>query len=262
MYRFVFSILIVLLAATATVGQAGRVKGYSESIARGDRSSESPDKPKIPSKSEKDDGVVRIETDLVTIPVRVSTRKGRPVTDIGRSEFKIFENGEEQEIAYFSNSDEPFTVALLLDMSYSTVFKLPEIQAAAEAFIAQLRPSDKVMILSFDEKVRILCEATDNRRALRYAIEATKVGSGTSLYSAIDTTLNDKLRNITGRKAIVLLTDGVDTTSVTATAKGLLRDVDEMDTLIYPIRYDTFDDVRKIRRRTLKYFTTTMTVRM
>ncbi|MBK9767088.1 MAG: hypothetical protein IPP63_08700 [Chloracidobacterium sp.] len=156
MYRFVFSILIALLAATATVGRAGRVKGYSESIARGDRSSESPDKPKIPSKSEKDDGVVRIETDLVTIPVRVSTRKGRPVTDIGRSEFKIFENGEEQEIAYFSNSDEPFTVALLLDMSYSTVFKLPEIQAAAEAFIAQLRPSDKVMILSFDEKVRIL----------------------------------------------------------------------------------------------------------
>lgn len=249
MYRFTFFLVVLTMTALHAAGQAGRVKGYSESIARGDRSSDVAAEKVSAPKTEKDDGIVRIETDLVTIPVRVNTRKGRPVTDIDRSEFKIFENGEEQEIAYFSNSDEPFTVALLLDMSYSSVFKLPEIQAAAKAFIAQLRPRDRVMVISFDEKARVLCEATDNRLALRYAIEAAKVGSGTSLYSALDVALNDKLRGIKGRKAIVLLSDGVDTTSETATANGLLRDIDEIDTLIYPIRYDTFDDVRKIRRK-------------
>ncbi|MBX7053891.1 MAG: VWA domain-containing protein [Pyrinomonadaceae bacterium] len=249
MYRSTVLFAILTLTAVHSAGQAGRVKGYSESIARKDRTSDNSARPVSVPKPEKDDGIVRIETDLVTVPVRVNTRKGRPVTDIDRSEFKIFENGEEQEIAYFSNSDEPFTVALLLDMSYSSVFKLPEIQAAAKAFIAQLRPSDRVMVVSFDEKVRVLCEATDNRLALRYAVEAAKVGSGTSLYSAIDAALNEKLRSVKGRKAIVLLSDGVDTTSVTATAKGLLRDIDEIDTLIYPIRYDTFDDVRKIRRK-------------
>ncbi len=249
MYRSIALFAILTITAALSAGQAGRVKGYSESIARGDRSSDTPDKPRSTPKPPKDDDIVRIETDLVTIPVRVNTRKGRPVTDIDRSEFKIFENGEEQEIAYFSNADEPFTVALLLDMSYSSVFKLPEIQAAAMAFVAQLRPSDRVMVVSFDEKVRILCEATDNRRALRYAIEGSKVGSGTSLYTALDAAINDKLRNIKGRKAVVLLSDGVDTTSVAATAKSILRDVDEIDTLIYPIRYDTFDDVRKIRRK-------------
>ncbi len=240
--------LLTAACVAAAAGQSARAKQYSESVARGDRSGEVSEKPAKTPEPKPDDGIVRIETDLVTIPVRVNTRKGRPVTDVKRGEFKIFENGEEQEIAYFSNSDEPFTVALLLDMSYSSVFKLHEIQAAAMAFIAQLQAKDRVMIVAFDQKVRILCEATDNRRALRYAVEGTRIGSGTSLYSSLDAVINDKFRGIAGRKAIVLLSDGVDTTSVTASARSILRDIDEMDTLIYPIRYDTFDDVRKSRR--------------
>jgi len=239
--------LLLLLAFNAS-GQSGRTKEYSESTARGAGDQASRERTAKTEKTERDDDIVRVETDLVTIPVRVSTRSGRPVTDIELSEFKIFENGEEQQIAYFSKTDEPFTVALMLDMSYSSVFKLNEIQAAALAFIAQLRPSDKVMVVAFDKKVQVLCEATDNRKALRYAVEGARIGSGTSVYTAVDGVLNQKLRSIRGRKAIVLLSDGVDTTSVTATAKGILRDVDEMDTLIYPIRYDTFDDVRKSRR--------------
>jgi VWFA-related protein len=168
-----------MLAATA-VGQSANKKQYSESVSQYDRSTVSETKDR-----KSDDDIVRVETDLITIPVRVTTRGGRPVPDIKQSEFRIFEDGEEQEIAFFGTNDAPFTVALLLDMSYSSVFKLEEIQAAAMEFIAQLKPNDKVMIVSFDRKVRVLCEVTDNRKALRYAIEGSKIGSGTSVYDAV-----------------------------------------------------------------------------
>ena len=108
--------------------------------------------------------MIRIDTDLVVIPVQVSERKGQPVVDLKQREFKIFENGVEQEIAYFSDEDQPFTVALMLDMSYSSVFKLQDIQAAALTFVNQLRENDRVMIVSFADKPRILCEPTNDRR--------------------------------------------------------------------------------------------------
>lgn len=227
--------------------QSGFHKNYSESVSRNEA-----DDPVVELKADQkknDDEIIRVDTDLVTIPVRVTSRRGRPVPDIRQGEFRIFENGVEQELAYFSSQDAPFTVALMLDMSYSSVFKLNEIQAAAMLFIAQLRKEDKVMVVSFDEKIRILCEATDNRKALRYAIEGAKIGSGTSVYTAVDNVLNEKFKSITGRKAIVLLSDGVDTTSKTAKPADIIRDIDEMDTLIYPIQYDTFDDVRDNRRK-------------
>ncbi len=250
----VFSVtFLFILLCLSVFPQSGRQKGYSESISRGERIDapvrEIDPKSKINnSVGNSDSDIIRVETDLVTIPVRVTTKRGQPVPDVKQGEFKIFENGIEQEIAYFSTQDEPFTVALMLDMSYSSVFKLAEIQDAALAFVNQLRKDDKVMIVSFDEKVRVLCMPTDNRKALRYAIEGAKIASGTSLYTAFDKVLNENFRNVPGRKAIVILTDGVDTTSVTKKATDVIRDIDELDTLIYPIQYDTFDDVRKSRR--------------
>lgn len=234
--------ICVLLTAVAA-GQSAHKKQYSESVSQYDRSvvKESDDK-------KTDDDVVRVETDLITFPVRVTTRGGRPVPDIKQNEFRIFEDGEEQEVAFFGTNDAPFTVALLLDMSYSSVFKLEEIQSAAMEFVAQLKANDKVMIVAFDRKVRVLCEVTDNRKALRYAIEGAKIGSGTSAYDAVSLVLNEKFANLPGRKAIVMLSDGVDTTSKIKDLKVILGDVDETDTLIYPIQYDTYDDVQRNRR--------------
>jgi len=242
--------LISLTAAGFSTAQSARVKDYSENVAKGDRYREAREaSPKSREGRPDEDDVIRVETELVVIPVRVTQKNGRAVTDIREGEFKIFENGEEQEVAYFSNSDEPFTVALMLDMSYSSVFKLAEIQSAALLFLYQLRPNDRMMVMSFDQKVRVLCRPTDNRKALRYAIEGARIGSGTSLYSALDRSLNEELRSVQGRKAIVLLSDGVDTSSVTKTANDIVRDVAESDTIIYSIRYDTFDDVRTNRRK-------------
>ena len=88
-----------------------------------------------------------------------------------------------------------------------------------------------------------------NQKALQWAIEATKVGSGTSLYTALDVVLNEKFAKVNGRKAVVILSDGVDTTSKLVTQKSLLRDVDEADALIYPVQYNTYEDVQKNRRK-------------
>jgi len=197
-----------------------------------------------------DDGdVIRVDTNLVTIPVKVSDRRNRFIAGLTKEDFKVTEDGVEQEIALFSNEQQPFTVALVLDMSYSTKFKIAEIQNAAIAFIAQLRPNDKVLVVSFDQEIYVLCEATSDRQVIEKAIRSTKISYGTSLYEAVDLVMNAKLKKIDGRKAIVLFTDGVDTTSRAAHDLSNLSDAQELDALIYPIQYDTFADVQALKNK-------------
>lgn len=244
---------IVLILISPLFGQAGRVPVYSESSSDKNIEKEGKQSP-IEKTKENNDEVIRIETDLVIIPAQISQRSGKPVTDITKEEFKIFENGKVQEIAYFSNEEQPITVALVLDMSYSSVFKLQEIQNAALTFVNQLRENDKVMVVSFDEKARVLCEPTSNRKVLKLAIEGAKIASGTSLYSALDLVLNEKFNTVTGRKAIVLLSDGVDTSSPNLTANDVLMEIAETDVLVYPIQYNTWNDVQKSRKNSAQVF--------
>lgn len=198
-----------------------------------------------------DDGeVIKVNTQLVSVPVRVMDKKGRFIGGLQKENFKVFEDGMEQEISLFSNEHQPFTVALVLDMSYSTTFKIGDIQNAAIAFIDQLRPQDKVMVISFDEEVHMLCEATNDRKEVYGAIKSTKIATGTSLYEAVDRVINERLRQIEGRKAIILFTDGVDTTSRRSNDMRNLTDAMELDALIYPIRYDTYADVQAMKSGT------------
>jgi Ca-activated chloride channel homolog len=201
--------------------------------------------------AESDDEVESVETRLVTIPVRVLDRNNRFIGGLAQQNFKIFEDNIEQEVAYFTNEAQPFTVALVLDMSYSTTFKIGEIQSAAIAFIDQLRPDDRVLVISFDEEVHMLCEPTNDRNTIYRAIRNTRIATGTSLYDAVSLTMNDRLRTIKGRKAIVLFTDGVDTTSRRSNDMRNLQDAMELDALIYPIRYDTFADVQAMKNKTM-----------
>ena len=193
--------------------------------------------------------VFKIDTSLVTVPVRVIDRKGRFVGGLTKDNFKVFEDGAERDIAYFSSEQEPFTVALVLDMSYSTKFQIADIQSAAISFIDQLGPRDKVMVVSFDEDVHMLCEPTNDRAQIYRAIRSTKIATGTSLYEAIDLVMNERLKRIKGRKAIILFTDGVDTTSTKSNDLQNLDDAREIDALIYPIRYDTYEDVQAMKNR-------------
>lgn len=248
MKRFRNALLVLLTCFCTVSAQSGRVVNYSETPSEKGQPQVIEKQHKEDADTSDSDDVIRVETELVVIPVQVSDRKGRPIPDLRKPEFKIFENGAEQEIAYFSDEEQPFTVALLLDMSYSSVFKLQEIQAAALTFVSQLRENDRVMVVSFAERPMVLCEPTSNRKVLRLAIEGAKIASGTSMYSALGLVLKDKFSTVTGRKAIVLLSDGVDTTSPDARAGDILDALRANEVLIYPIQYDTYDDVQKSRR--------------
>jgi len=188
---------------------------------------------------EEDDEVIKVETNLVTFPVSVLDRDGRFITGLKKEDFQIFENDVEQKIDEFATVEQPFTVILMIDVSPSTAFRIDEIHDAAIAFVDQLRRDDKVIVISFDEKMRVLSPATNNRSVLQNAIRKAQFGDGTSLYDAVDNVINRELPRIEGRKAVVLFTDGVDTTSRRANYQSTVRATEEIDALFYPIRYDT-----------------------
>jgi Mg-chelatase subunit ChlD len=129
--------------------------------------------------------VVRVSTSLITVPVTVTDRDGKYVTDLRREEFHVFEDGVEQQIAFFEPVERSITVALLLDVSDSTKFRIKDIQEAAIAFLEQLRPEDRVIVVSFDKRVQLLAEATNDRATLVEAIHRLQPGTGTSLFNAL-----------------------------------------------------------------------------
>jgi VWFA-related protein len=178
----------------------------------------------------------------------VLDRQGRFIPDLKREDFRVFENGVEQPIAYWEPADKPFTVALLLDTSPSTQFHLWQIKEAAIAFARQLRPQDRVLIVSFNDQVLLLTEVTNDMNVISAVIEQNaNMGNATRLYDAVHLVIKERLNKIKGRKAIVLFTDGVDTASFQANYPSTMREVEELDALIYPIQYDTTDYLRAMQ---------------
>ena len=245
MERLCATFVLLLLNFASVPAQSGRPTGYSESsetkiVGRPANTTASK------GDSAGDADVVKVRTDLVTIPVRVRTTDGKFVSSIRQPEFKIYENGVEQQIGYFSDAEQPFTVALVLDMSYSSVFKLEDIQAAARIFTFKLRPGDRVSVISFDAKPHVLCEPTSDRRILQLAIDGSRIASGTAVYDTLDEVFA-RLSSAGGRKAIVLLSDGVDTSSLVANAQSVANRFTSEDVIVYPIEYNTYSDVQKSR---------------
>lgn len=191
------------------------------------------------------DEIVRIETNLITIPVSVFDRDGLYIPGLGQSDFRIFEDGVEQEIAYFGTTDKPFTVALVLDTSQSTRYKIEEIRSAATAFVRNLNARDKVMVISFQREIRLLTKPTSDRNKIYDAIQKADFDYGTSLYDAVDYALRKHLSKIPGRKAVVLFTDGVDNESEKSTYETTLDFAEESDSLIFPIYYDTYLETKQ-----------------
>src|SRR5262249_16703205 len=186
--------------------------------------------------------VIKVNTALVSVPVVVTDRYGQFVTGLSRNDFMVRENGEPQQIASFSSTEAPFNVALLIDTSRSTRNKLGAIRKAALNFIKQLQPKDRVLIVTFDEKVNFLGDFTSDRHEIERATRAVKSSYATSLYDAIQLTITGKLAPIKGRKAVVALTDGVDTWSRQATYESTLELIANTGVSGYAIQYDTRND--------------------
>ena len=190
---------------------------------------------------------LKTDTDLVTVPVIASSRTGNYIADLTKEEFTLSEDGVPQQIAFLATVNAPFHVVLLLDTSASTKEKLPMIQRAAVTFVEQLNTSDKVKVISFDDQVRDLNDFTSDKALLRAVIGKTTPGEGTKVYDAFTKGLNS-LRPITGRRAIVIFTDGVDWHSDSSTFEGTLKNLDELGVIVYPIRFDTRAETERLLR--------------
>ncbi|MCM3871402.1 MAG: VWA domain-containing protein [Pyrinomonadaceae bacterium] len=182
-----------------------------------------------------------MDTNLVTIPASVVDRDGRYITNLGKEDFQIFDEGVEQQIAFFAPVDHPFTILLLIDTSGSMTPHMEDLVRAANAFVNQLRPDDQLIAASFSDSawVTTLREVTKVRDLKKGIKLASRTGDhDTMIYEAVDHALK-RMKKVRGRKAIVLFSDGVGT-GYTATAKGNLRDAEEQDALIYTVQFGTF----------------------
>ncbi len=195
--------------------------------------------PPKPQEQQKQEPTFVIPSTYVTVHAIVTDRYGRLVTGLGKNNFSVREDGKEQKTDDFSASESPFSVVLLIDTSRSTVRKLGTIQKAAESFIKQLQPRDRVMVLTFDDKINVISDFTGDINTLKKAIKAAKTGYSTRLYDAIQYAVTEKLAPLQGRKAIVVLTDGVDTASKQATFESTIDLIAGSGIISYAIQYET-----------------------
>ena len=242
-------ILVLLLAFSVFASATAQSRRQPQKSPPPEKSAAVQQKEPAPEPTPPDQDVetLKTDTDLVTVPVIASSRNGKYIADLTKEEFKLSEDGVPQEIAFLATVNAPFHVVLLLDTSASTKEKLPMIQRAAVAFVEQLNTTDKVKVISFDDRVRDLNDFTSDKALLRAVISKTTPGEGTKVYDAFERGLNS-LRPITGRRAIVIFTDGVDWHSDAATFEGTLKNLDELGVIVYPIRFDTRADTERLLR--------------
>ena len=172
------------------------------------------------SAQDRDDEVVRVESSLVQLNVGVADRQGRAITNLSRNDFAVYEDGVRQNILNFEPTEAPFSLVLLLDMSGSTLNFRSTMKQAALRFIDALAPDDRVAVVSFsarrkkdktEDKIETLTDFTSDRRKIAYAIERTAGSGETNFYKALKFALAELSKEGKRRKAIVVLTDGIDT---------------------------------------------------
>ena len=185
--------------------------------------------------------VLRVDTNLVTIPVTVLDREGRYVTNLGKEDFQIFEDGVEQEVAYFEPTFQPFTAMLLLDTSGSMNPYLANLARAANAFLSQLREDDQLIVATFSDskRIQVLLKPTKKRNFQLKILLKQRIGDGyTATFDAVEGGIK-YMKNIQGRRAIILFSDG-EQNGISASAKSNLRDAEEQEALIYTIRFGAY----------------------
>jgi len=206
------------------------------------------------TKKEEDEDIIRIDTQLVDVPIVVTDKTGRPVLGLKPGNFAVYEDGKKQDIADFATTAAPFEVALLLDTSGSTRADLQFIRRAAESFIASLRAGDRVSIIAYkSDKTdgveqaasEVLLALTDQRDALKTALDQVRISNGTPYYDSLAQVVEkvfDKkpLDQFRGRRALVALTDGVDSNSL-AEFEAVKTQLEKAGIICYFIQVDTRD---------------------
>lgn len=158
-----------------------------------------------------EDDPIKVDSSIVRLNVGVVDSRGRPFTDLDQTNFTVYEDGQKQQITRFEPSTAPFSVVLMLDMSGSTLGYRQVIKLSASRFIDALGPQDRVAVVEFNDKVSLLNDFTTNYSTIAHSISVA-AGQGKTLYfKALEFALDKLAREKSRRKAIIILTDGVDT---------------------------------------------------
>ncbi len=194
----------------------------------------------VKAQNETDDAPIKVDTLLLTVPLVVKDEKGRYVTGLTKNNFSVYENRKEQEIAFFFGEESPMNVAILLDTSVSTKEVLEKIQKAARDFIKVFRADDKGIIVSFDNRTTFLSELTADKKQLVKAVNNVRIAEngGSDMNTAVFQIVQNYFASLKGRKAIIVLTDGMILRRDISTQQTLDKLLDA-DTVFYPIVFKT-----------------------
>jgi Ca-activated chloride channel family protein len=172
-------------------------------------------------------------TSIVPVLTTVTDNQGRLVPNLEQEDFTVLDNGKPQPITLFQNETQPFTVVVMLDFSFSMTTHLDLLKAATEQFILRMLPQDKGQVGAFSDKIQFSGEFTNDRDDLVAALRDLQFGNPTRLYDAIDASM-DVLKDVEGRKIVLVFTDGDDTAS--RRGMGDVLDKAKMtETMIYAI---------------------------
>lgn len=194
-----------------------------------------------------EDDPIKIETTIVRLNVGVANRSGNPVNNLNRENFAIYEDGVKQEILKFEPTVTPFSVVMILDMSGSTLSFRQTIQQAAYRFVDALAPDDRIAVIEFSDKVKLLNDFTTNRKTIGHSITVATGRGKTRLYKALNFSLDKLAGEKDRRKAVIVLTDGVDT-DVRENDRSFLENVKESD-MLTAIKPDTSEILNNILNR-------------
>ena len=189
----------------------------------------------FPARMESQD-TLKVNVDLVNVQFSVTDRRGRFIPGLKREDFVLEEDGKRQEILHFARENElPLTIGMLVDTSPSVRPVFEEEKDTAESFLQSiLKPNDLAFVIGFDRSVTLVQDFTDRPRLLKSAIDDLQIGGGTSVYDAVYLACKEKLTHEAGRKTIILISDGEDTTSKTKFFEALVA-AHQSDTVIYSI---------------------------
>jgi VWFA-related protein len=176
---------------------------------------------------------------MVSVPAVITDTDGKYVSDLNPADFHVFDNNVEQKIERVIPPTDPTDILLMLDTSASTSSAFEEMQRWALAFVDALRPQDRFMVVTFDNRIFVLSDLTGDHEKLRGGIFQMRKGESTRLYDALNLVSADRLPATPGRRAMVLFTDGVDTRSRIDDAEEALGAIERSNMPVFVIRYDT-----------------------
>ncbi len=190
---------------------------------------------------------VKLNVDSVTLNVSVVDRNsGRSIPKLQKEDFLVYEDGVLQQIDTLAQSEAPFNLLLLIDVSGSTQSYMPSIRKAAMNFVRQSKANDRIALATFNSRVQLVLGFTNDHDAASRAIQSIQAGGGTAFYDALMACVDQYFRDVEGRGAIVVFTDGVDNQLFGERTEGsfvkfdeLYRRVQEIEPVIYNIFFDT-----------------------